>query len=50
MIKDESSFLDMDKKFSGTITNAKSSKSLVSGKGTVEIIWISMVQSKKKIK
>ena len=37
MFKDESSFLDIDKKFLGTIANANSSKSLIIGKGTVEI-------------
>ena len=37
MIKDEILFIDIDKEYSGTITNANSSKSLISGKGTVEI-------------
>ena len=37
MIRDESLFIDIDKEYSGTITNANSSKSSISGKGTVEI-------------
>ena len=37
MIQDESLFIDMDKEYSGTITNANSSKNSISGKGTVEI-------------
>ena len=37
MIKDESLFIDIDKEYSGTITNANSSKSSISGKGTVEL-------------
>ena len=37
MIKGESLFIVIDKEYSGTITNANSSKSLISGKGTVEI-------------
>ena len=37
MIKDESLFIDIDKEYSDTITNANSSKNSISGKGTVEI-------------
>ena len=37
MTTDESLFIDIGKEYSGTITNANSSKSLISGKGTVEI-------------
>ena len=37
MIRDESLFIDIDKEYSGTITNANSSKSSISGKGSVEI-------------
>ena len=37
MIKDKILFIDIDKEYSGTITNANSSKSSISGKGTVEI-------------
>ena len=37
MIEDKSLFIDIDKEYSGTITNSISSKSLISGKGTVEI-------------
>ena len=37
MIKDESLYIDIDKEYSGAITNANSSKSSISGKGKVEI-------------
>ena len=50
MIKDESLFIDIDKEYSGTITNANSSKSLISGKGTVEIRVLDSNGSERKIR
>ena len=50
MIKDESLFIDIDKEYSGTITNANSSKSLISGKGTVEIRVLDSSVSERKIR
>ena len=50
MIKDESFFIDIDKEYSGTITNANSSKSLISGKGTVEIRVLDSNGSERKIR
>ena len=50
IIKDESLFIDIDKEFSGTITNANSIKSLISGKGTVEIRVLDSNGSEQKIR
>ena len=50
MIKSESLFIDIDKEYSGSITNAISSKSLISGKGTVEIRVFDSNGSERKIK
>ena len=48
MIKDESLFIDIDKEY--YITNANSSKSLISGKGTVEIRVLDFNGSDQKIR
>ena len=37
MIKDESLFIDFDKEYTGTITNANSSKCSIERRGTIEI-------------
>ena len=50
MIKDESLLINIDKEYSGTITNANSSKSLISGKGTVEIRDLDSKGSERKIR
>ena len=50
MVKDEGLFLDIDKEYSGTITNANSSKSSISGKGTVEIKLSDSNGSERKIR
>ena len=50
MIKDESLFIVIDKEYSGTITNANSSKSLISGKGAVEIRVLGSNGSEQKIR
>ena len=50
MIKDESLFIDIDKEYSGTITNANSSKCSISGKGTVEIGVLDSNGSERKIR
>ena len=50
MIKDKSFFIDIDKDYSGTITNANSSKSLISGKRTVEIRVLDSNGSERKIR
>ena len=50
MIKDERFFIDIDKEYSGTITNANSSKSLIIGKGAVEIRVLDSNGSKRKIR
>ena len=50
MIKDENFFTDIDKEYFGTITNANSSKSLTSGKGTVEIRVLDSNGSERKIR
>ena len=50
MIKDEGSFIDIDKEYSGTITNANSSKSSISGKGAVEIKVSDSNGSEQKIR
>ena len=50
MIKDEVLFIDIDKEYSGTITNANSSKSSISGKGTVEIKVSDSNGSERKIR
>ena len=50
MIKDKSLFIDIDKEYSGTITNANSSKCLISGKGTAEIRILDSNGSGQKIR
>ena len=50
MIEEKSLFIDIDKEYSGTITNANSSKILISGKGTVEIRVLDSSCSERKIK
>ena len=50
MIKDEKLFLDIENVYFGTITNANSSKSLISGKGTVEIRALNSNCSDRKIR
>ena len=49
MIEDKSLFIYIDKEYSGTITNANSSKILISGKGTVEIRVLDSSCSERKI-
>ena len=43
-------FIDIDKEYSGTITNANNSKSSISGKGTVEIKVSDSNGSERKIR
>ena len=50
MIKDEILFIDIDKEYSGTITNANSSKSSISVKGTFEITVLDSNGSERKIR
>ena len=50
MIKDKRLIIDLDKEHLGTITNANSSKSLISGKGTVEIKILDSNGSERKIR
>ena len=50
MIKDDGLFIDIDKKYSGTITNANSSKSSISGKRTVELKVLDSNGSERKIR
>ena len=50
MIKDKSLFIDIDKEYSGTITNANSSKNLISQKGTVEIRVLDSNGSERKLR
>ena len=47
-IKDESLLIDIEKEYSGTITNANSSKSLISGKGKNEIRVLDSNGSERK--
>ena len=49
MIKDESLFIDIDKEYSGTATNANSNKSLFGVKGTVELMVLDSDGSEQKI-
>ena len=48
MIKDEKLFIDRDNRYSGTITNANSSRSLISWKGTAEIRVLDSSGSERK--
>ena len=50
MIKDEKLFLDIENEYFGTITNANSSKSLISGKRTVEIRVLNTNGSERKVR
>ena len=50
IIKDGNLFIEIDKEYSGTITNANSSKNLISGKGTVEIRVLDSNGSERKIR
>ena len=50
MIKDDGLFIDIDKEYSGAITNANSSKSSISGKRTVEIKVSDSNGSERKIR
>ena len=50
MIKDKILFIDINNKYSGTITNANSIKNLISGKGTVENTVLDPNGSERKIR
>ena len=50
MIEEQKLFIDAVNKYSGTITNANSSKNSISGKGTVEIMVLDSNGSERKIR